>query len=420
MGNQTVFNEMQRLDRERAEWLAGISSVRDLASGMSQMKFESAAATTIAQSIAAREAEQAVHIRNLMQPLEQLRESIRNNSVAKTLLAEFSGSSLFAGYLPALESAGSASAAQHVESYLGTHISALESARSMIAETGIATGLQQALKNYEAAHQHWEVPALLRDTIAPLQALHEQIGSLSFPVMDFSSAASLAQILGQQGIAAQLSALGISADGLLESDPSEPEQGIGLSRKSMELMTLLSLILAVFIPMYQEYSSDQWQEATEKKLETQTQLLIQQRNMIESLTKLVEKALIQEAQRAEERFVVRERMALVFSKPVSGASVVGKLFPCEVVRPVSETGKWIEIEYHHWFHQEKRIGWALKKYFQRVRPTVEPKPLVLSQEDQLAKPQVPLSQLLGRGNGCFNDAASVDSFIRAERDEWER
>lgn len=379
-GNQTVFNEMQRLDRERAEWLAGISSAQALARGWSQLQFEDSATTSIKQYMAALEAEQTARIRKLMQPLEQLRDSVMGNSAAQNLMAALSSSSLSASYLSALESSYSTSSARYIEQHMGSHATTLESARSMIAEASIATGLQQALKSYEAAHQHWEVPSVLRDTIAPLQALHEQIGSLSFPVMDFSSAASLAQILGQEGIAAQLSALGVSVDGLLESDPSEPEEGIGLSRKSLELMTLLSFILAVLIPMYQEYSSAQWQEATDKKLEAQTQLLIQQRNTIESLAKLVEKALIQEAQRAEERFVVRERMAMVFSKPESGASVVGKLFPCEVVRPVTEAGKWIEIEYQHWFHQERRRGWVLKKYFQRVKP-------LGSQKSAFARPE---------------------------------
>ena len=88
--------------------------------------------------------------------------------------------------------------------------------------------------------------------------------------------------------------------------------------------------------------------------------------MIEALTKLVEKALVQEAKRQEERFVVKDRAAIVRAKPEHGSAVVGKLLPNEVVRPVSEEGKWIEFQYYHWLHQDYRTGWALKKYFQRV------------------------------------------------------
>jgi len=59
-------------------------------------------------------------------------------------------------------------------------------------------------------------------------------------------------------------------------------------------------------------------------------------------------------------------VALVRFKPEHGSPVEGKLLPREVVRPISEGGKWIEFEYYHWLHKEHRTGWALKKYFQRV------------------------------------------------------
>jgi hypothetical protein len=32
----------------------------------------------------------------------------------------------------------------------------------------------------------------------------------------------------------------------------------------------------------------------------------------------------------------------------------------------------------------------------------------------------PLASYLGRGQGCFADANEVDSFLRAERESWER
>ncbi len=44
---------------------------------------------------------------------------------------------------------------------------------------------------------------------------------------------------------------------------------------------------------------------------------------------------------------------------------------------------------------------------------------VTSTEVSPASP-VPLSQLIGKAKGCFEDAAAVDQFIRAGRDEWER
>ena len=32
----------------------------------------------------------------------------------------------------------------------------------------------------------------------------------------------------------------------------------------------------------------------------------------------------------------------------------------------------------------------------------------------------PLSQLIGKAKGCYDDATAVDQFIRAGRDEWTR
>ena len=37
-----------------------------------------------------------------------------------------------------------------------------------------------------------------------------------------------------------------------------------------------------------------------------------------------------------------------------------------------------------------------------------------------APPATPLSQLIGKGKGCFESAADIDAFIRAERDAWVR
>ena len=42
------------------------------------------------------------------------------------------------------------------------------------------------------------------------------------------------------------------------------------------------------------------------------------------------------------------------------------LLPREVVHPISENGKWIEIQYYDWLRQGYHTGWVLKKYFKRV------------------------------------------------------
>jgi len=76
----------------------------------------------------------------------------------------------------------------------------------------------------------------------------------------------------------------------------------------------------------------------------------------------------QAAQVPEVRFVVRERPAKIRSKPGHGASLEGKLLPNEVVRAIGRKGRWAEIEYYHWLHEEYRTGWVLKHYLERVPP----------------------------------------------------
>lgn len=243
----------------------------------------------------------------------------------------------------------------------------LERTKSMLSNSVMSTGLYRVNKQFEEVNKLWEVPSALLDSIGSMKAWQDQIGKISLPVMDWTSAAALASALGSEGMQAQLAALGISPDGSLDPtyfDAADPL--IGLNRRALDLMALLSFILAVLVPIWQEYSSAQTQAALENKLDTLSDKFEVQRKTIESLTRLVEKALVKEAQQSEQRFVAKERVATVFTKPDSGATEVGKLLPNEVVRPLSEEGKWIEIEYYHWLHQEYRTGWVLKKYFQRV------------------------------------------------------
>jgi len=118
--------------------------------------------------------------------------------------------------------------------------------------------------------------------------------------------------------------------------------------------------------VYQEYNNSLQQPRTET-FQVQTAAALQvQAQQIQSLTVLLEKALVQAAEQPEARFVVRERTATVRSRPENGAPVAGKLLPNEVVRAVDKDGKWVEVEYYHWLHEEYRTGWVLKKYLERV------------------------------------------------------
>jgi uncharacterized protein YgiM (DUF1202 family) len=150
------------------------------------------------------------------------------------------------------------------------------------------------------------------------------------------------------------------------SDTSE--KGL-LSRKQSDALTLLSLLLTLLIFFYQEYSGQLDKAKTETFQAETTSALQTQARQIQHLTVLIEKALKQAANTPEERFVVRERVAIVRTKPQHGASMEGKLLPNEVVRCIDEDGKWIEVQYYHWIQKEYRTGWVLKKYLDRVPAT---------------------------------------------------
>ena len=343
----------------------------DLSAQIDKLIGSNSAAVKLAQQMFDAQKAQGESIRKMLAPLENLRSRLLNDSSIQRMMDELTQPVFAADHLREFIDQVNGPVSRFNTLFSHTEDS-LEQARRVLAESSLSNSLQQMMKSFEEANKRWAVPTALIDVLAPLQAWQDQLGKLSLPVMDMASASTLASLLGREGIEAQLAALGINPDGSLNAKfvAETDERGIGLSRKSLELIALLSFILAILVPIYQEMSSSQWQAATDEKLAKQAEILESQRNVIESLAQLVEKALVREAQQHDQRFVVMERVALVRSRPKSGASVVGKLFPQEVVRPISEEGKWIQFEYYHWFHQEYRTGWALKKYFQRVsRPS---------------------------------------------------
>lgn len=342
-----------------------------LADQFEKLVGSNSAAVRLAQQMYDAQKSQEESIRKMLDPLENIRSSLLNDSSIQRMMSELTKPAFASDHLTKLIDQVPGPVSQFGALYSHTGDS-LEQARRMLAETSVGDSLQKMMKSFEEANKRWAVPTALIDAIAPLQAWQGQLGKLSLPVMDMASAATLANLLGREGIEAQLTALGINPDGSLNVQfaGDKEEGGIDRSRRPLDPMNLLGIILTLLIFFYQESSTSKWQAATDERLAKQSEALEIQRNMIESLTTLLEKALVQEAKQKEQRFVVTERVALVRSRPESGASVLGKLLPQEVVRPISEQGKWIQVEYYHWFHREYRTGWALKKYFQRVaRPS---------------------------------------------------
>lgn len=360
-----VVEKIRKIERDRTSWMHAMVEANSLNEKIKKLFGQELAAVSAAKQMYEAQKSQKESIRKMLDPLESIRSSVlADGSIQRMideLLRPISATDHFTKLLDQAASPGA-----YLRSLQLGADNSIEHARKLLAETSVSTRLQHVMKGFEKANKHWAVPPALLESMSPLKAWQEQVGKLSLPLMDFASASTLANLLGRDGIESQLAALGINPDGSLNSKFDVQEEGIGIGRKEMELMTLLGFILALLIPIYQEYSSALWQASVDKKLEAQSDALDGQRKTIEALTKLVEKALIKEAERQVDRFVVRDRVVVVRAKPEHGSTVVGKLFPQEVVRPISEDGKWIEFEYYHWLHQEYRTGWGLKKYFQRV------------------------------------------------------
>jgi hypothetical protein len=402
----SVSSELRRMELERASWMAAMAQSHSLEEQMKKLVGDTSLAAqrskqakelqayslpeqmkllipenSLAVQMAKRwqEVQRTEHesIRRMLEPLQDIRSSLLKDSAIQRMLEDLAkplaASEQFAKLIE--QATGSSAVLKAMQSDIGVSI---ESTRKILADASVSSGIGRLMKSFDEANKRWSVPQPLLDSIGALQALQEQLGRLSLPVIDAASAATLAKVLGPEGIKAQLAAMGINADGSVNVQFVQQEDGLGLSRKTLELMALLGFILAVLIPLYQELSSSRWQAATDRTLAGQTERiealgtnLEAQRKTIDALTKLVERALVQEAKRQEERFVVLDRVAVVRSKPEHGSADQGKLLPREVVRPISERGKWIEFEYYHWLYQEHRTGWALKKYFQRVPANFE-------------------------------------------------
>ncbi|PIY00513.1 MAG: hypothetical protein COZ23_08020 [Hydrogenophilales bacterium CG_4_10_14_3_um_filter_58_23] len=369
LGNSLMVNEFRKMEQDRSSWMKAIAESQSLADQIKKFVVQDSIAVQMAKQMYSVQKAQEESMRKMLDPLAHIRSNLLGDSSVQRMIDELSKPFTATDHFRKLIDQAAGSSAYLHSLHLSVD-SSIEHSRKILAEASISNGLQQVMKSFGETNKHWAVPSALLEAMSPLKAWQEQAGKLSLPVMDWASAATLANLLGSEGIQSQLAALGINPDGSLNPQFEDQEEGgIGLSRKTMELMALLSFIMAFLVPIYQEITSAQWQAATDKKLEVQADALDGQRKMIEALTQLVEKALVQEAKRQEQRFVVRERVAVVRSKPEHGGTVLGKLLPNEVVRSISEDGKWIEIEYYHWLHQEYRTGWALKKYFQRVART---------------------------------------------------
>lgn len=392
----TLASEMTRIEEERSSWRKALietdlmgKQVRELAQSSTnaqmakELKAMQSPVLTIVQQYkdilgagsaigSAYEAwqeskrAQQEQMRKMFDPMADIRKSILGDGTTQRLIKELmDGSSMRNQMNQVTEQAlgiGSIAkmlAQQAEESQTQT--------KKLLEGPGVSSSIQSYLKDFEHINKQWKVPNEVLSIMGSVKELREQLGlgKVTLPTIDWGSAAALARAMGPEGIQEQLALLGIKSDGSIHQMAGQPEKGI-LSKKQTDVITLISFLLVFVIFFYQEYNNSLQQAKTDAS-QAQTLATLQvQTQQIQRLTALIEKTLVQAAQEPEERLVVRERIATVLSKPEHGAAMEGKLMPNEVVRKIDKDGKWVEVEYYHWLHEEYRTGWVLKKYLERV------------------------------------------------------
>lgn len=309
---------------------------------------------------------QREQMRKMFDPMADIRQSVLGDTTTQQLIKELTDGSSMRSRMKAITdpalgigSVAKMLAQQAEDSRAQT--------KKLLEGLGVGSSIQSYLKDFEHINKQWKVPNEVLGLMRSVKELQEQLGlgKVALPTIDWGSAAALARAMGPEGIQEQLALLGIEPDGSMNPMEGLPEKGI-LSKKQTDVITLISFLLIFVVFFYQENNSS-LQQAKTDAFQAQTVAMLQvQAQQIQNLTILIEKTLVQAAQEPEERLVVRDRIATVRSKPEHGSAMEGQLMPNEVVRKADKDGKWVEIEYYHWLHEEYRTGWVLKKYLERV------------------------------------------------------
>lgn len=388
----SVARELARMEEDRASWRNALaqtdsiskqwqelskvgsvyaqlvedlrSSAMTLASPYKDLLGEDTATMQTIRQWQAAQQEQQASIRKMLEPLADIRKALIATESTNKTAKEFAGLGVITEQFRSLLDQTSAlgSVANMGALQLGaSHGRTME----ILERAAIGSSLHNYLREFEQINKQWKVPSEVLGLVGSLKEFQEHFGKVTLPAIDWSSAGALAQLLGKEGLERQLAHLGIDPDGRLYETRNLREGGL-LSRKQADALAILSLLLALLFFIYQESSSQQDKRNAEEFQAQTSHILETHANQIRSLTVLLERTLVAAAQAHDERFVVRERTATVRSKPAHGSMVEGKLLPKEVVKALDKKGKWIEIEYYHWLHEEYRTGWVLKKYLERV------------------------------------------------------
>jgi hypothetical protein len=223
-----------------------------------------------------------------------------------------------------------------------------------------------------------QVAAAARSSTDALRSAMDSITlhGVRFPFISSPVAMAMANEWQMRGITDDTASLLDRLQSFLDEAEAREEEVIKLTtevrklskeQRGLSAKDIINYIFTLFIFFYQENSSKETEQRLTTKIEaTQTSVATVQRDVarIESLLLQILQQLPAKPA-AEVYFVVRDRPAIVRTKPASGAAQTGKIMPNQQATLVGEDRQWIEIEYFDLRDQVQNRGWVLKKYLKR-------------------------------------------------------
>src|SRR5580765_1509148 len=271
-------------------------------------------------------------------------DSFRDSFVAKATIPATSSR-----FLREIDLASRATRAtdSSIASYLAMHEAAASSVSRLAAEAKMFDAqaiarLAEPFGHFGKLSPKWELPKSIASLFEEASAGAKYLDSIRLPVIDSASAAAIARVWGEQGLDRQLRSLGIEGGQL--PDPTQLPSSPGKASRSRPLMPIvrdaIMLISFLFI-FYQLWDSAQMEARITGAIREDQALREKQ---MEAVKALIASALAQQESRQQMRFICLSRIALVRAAPQSGSARRGSVFPNQVVKPVAESSKWIQIE----------------------------------------------------------------------------
>ena len=259
-----------------------------------------------------------------------------------------------------------------ISSFAAMHEASARSISRIAAEVRAfdTQAMERLTKSFESAGKlalTRELPASFASAFAEASAGAKYLDSIRLPLIDSASAAAIARVWGEEGVDRQLRALGIEV--AKPTSPAATPEATKLGKR-IEVLPILRDAVALFSLLFALYQWWDSQQMEARIIGAVREDQAQREKQMEAVKALISEALARQEARDQMRFICLARVAVIRSAPRAGSSRTGSAFPNQVVKPVSEAGKWIQIEYYDFLAQETRIGWALKKYFTRIRPPI--------------------------------------------------